>query len=305
MNVAGSLSAKLRSGIDEPRILWLISSQVNDYATASAEKAAYLEYWSYNASSLESQGCYEWMASQLDYIQPKKVFDIGCGAGEGVLALHRRFDCDIVSIDENLPCLRRAYRLLRSNGITATLRSRFSYHQNPDGTHSTLIEKAPIKATDRVNLVQADPFFEDPIFGAYLRTQVPFDVVTVWLIGAYQCRQTCADLSSLRMAQPQEYRLHVQNRTYILASKLLRPGGVLQVVDRGEPLESEELREDHLNGHREQAALGDLRVLGATSRQYNEQPTRKGVEMVLSTGKSGRVPNLEQTVLASVLSVKS
>jgi SAM-dependent methyltransferase len=277
---------------------------VNDFATASAEKAAYVEYWSYNANSFALQGCYEWMAAQLDGLRPAKILDIGCGTGQGVLALHKRFDCDILAIDENLPCLRRTHRLLRQHGLNADLRSRFKYRQNPDGTHCTIIDKSPIQTTERVSLVQADALLQDPAFESYLRTKAPFDAVTVWLTGAYQCRNTCADLDPLHIVDPQEYRLRVQNRAYMLAPAVLRPGGVLQVIDRGEPLESAEIREEHLRGHRDQAELGDLKVQGATTRPYVEHNTPKGVEMVISLGTTDRIPNLQETALVSVLSVK-
>lgn len=277
---------------------------MDTFASAAAEKAAYADYWSCNSGSFLQQGCYEWMARQLDSVRPKKVFDIGCGTGDGVLALFNRFGCDIISIDENLECLRRTHRLFRKNGVNAALRSRFKYRQNPDNSHCTAIEKSAINASERINLIQADVLFQDPSFQSYLQSQSPFDAVTIWLIGAYRNRESCADLYPLHMTAPHDYRLRVQNATYALASKILRPGGVLQVVDRGEPMNTKELEEEHLSGHREQAELGDLQVQRLTTRAYVENATSKGVSMVISPGTSGRLRNLTDTVLISVISVK-
>lgn len=277
---------------------------MEEFATAAAEKAAYADHWIQNAGSFSKQGCYEWMAEQLDNIQPKRIFDIGCGTGQGLLALHRRFDCEIVAIDENLQCLRQAHRLFRNDGIKVGLRFRFKYCQKANGTHSIRIDGAEINIPDRIKLIQADLLLNDTSFETYLRSKAPFDAITIWLIGAYQCRLTCADLFPFQITSPLEYRLHVQNRTYALASKILRPGGVLQVVDRGEALESEELREDELKSHREQAALGDLNVHELRSRPYVERATSKGVGMVMSPGTSGRIPDQIQTTMHSILSVK-
>lgn len=274
------------------------------YATAAAEKAAYADHWSNNAGSLNAQGCYDWMAAQLDHGRPATILDVGCGTGEGILALTRRFGCEIVAIDENLQCLRSTYRLLRSNGVASDLRLRFKYQQNPDGTHSTIMQKGPIQSTQRVSLIQADILFEDPALDAYLQARSPFDAITLWLVGTYKCRESCADLWPLHIADPQEYRLRVQNKVYATSPKYLRQGGVLQVIDRGEPLTSNELQEDHLSGHREQAELGALQVQGLTTRPYTEHATRKGVQMVISPGTSGRIPNITETVLVSVLSSK-
>lgn len=276
---------------------------MNEFGTAAAEKAAYAEYWAENARSFASQGCYDWMAAQLDELQPKRLLDIGCGTGEGLLSLSRRFHGEIVAVDENLACLRTAYRLLRANHIAADLRARFRYRQNPDGTHSTIVGQTPVRTSERVSLIQADPLFADPAFTEYLQTEPKFDAVTVWLIGVFLCRSSCADLAPLSIASPEEYRLRVQNRVYALASAMLRPGGWLQVVDRGEPLDTQELVEDSLSAHREQARLGTLRVRGLTSRIYHEHATQKGVEMVISPGTSGRVPILDQTAMVSVISV--
>lgn len=294
------------SAAKQMRSVCPISTDVNiyEFATAAAEKAAYLDYWRHNAASLAQQGCYGWMAEQLDSLQPKRILDIGCGTGEGTLALFQRFSADIVAIDENLSCLRNTHRCFRNQKVPADLRARFQYFQNPNGSHSTEIEKGEIITTERVALLQADVLLEDPPMYSYLDRRGPFDAITIWLIGAYQCRLTCADLYPLRMTQPQDYRLHVQNRVYRLAGKFLRPGGTLQVIDRGEPLCTPELSEDHLNGHREQAELGGLQVQGFTARRYEEHATRKGVELIISPGKSGRVPNLTETALISVTSLK-
>jgi hypothetical protein len=52
--------------------------------------------------------------------------------------------------------------------------------------------------------------------------------------------------------------------------EILRKGGVLQVVDRGEPPASDFLREDTLNAHREQASVTSLKVTDLQFTMYEE-----------------------------------
>src|SRR3954464_9763491 len=99
------------SHVKQMRPVGPISADVKIYAfaTAAAEKAAYLDYWRHNATSLALQGCYGWMAAQLDFLKPKRILDIGCGTGEATLALFQRFSPDIIAIDENMSCLRQTH----------------------------------------------------------------------------------------------------------------------------------------------------------------------------------------------------
>ena len=80
------------------------------------------------------------------------------------------------------------------------------------------------------------------------------DAVTIWLIGTHSLRGRGTDIRQPKPRTPGEYRLLVQNAVYELADRLLRPGGVLQVADRGEAMVSQELRDDCLRAHRDQAS---------------------------------------------------
>ena len=257
---------------------------------AETEKREYEFHWGGNASHYAEQGCYEWIASQLDSLKPKKVFDVGCGTGEGVLALRRRFGCQILSIDENAYCLRTSAARLRAEGAKVQLEERFHYLEQPSGQHAIGIKNGPISMSREMMLLQGDLLLNDRELFSFIESEAPFDAVTLWLAGTYSSRQSCINLASLKMPDPGAYRRYVQSMTYKLAARILRPGGLLHVVDRRELPTDETTREKALAAHREIAAKNGLQTLGLESRPYEELTGGRGIRMVHKAGSSGEVP---------------
>ncbi|HEY8089445.1 MAG TPA: hypothetical protein VIF09_16405 [Polyangiaceae bacterium] len=61
----------------------------------------------------------------------------------------------------------------------------------------------------------------------------PVDAVTCWLLDLRGAKpEVTAKLDAMGLRTPDERRLAVQTLVYRLADRVLRPGGVLQVVDR-------------------------------------------------------------------------
>ncbi len=244
------------------------------------------------------------MASQLEPIHPRKIFDIGCGTGEGIAAIRQRFGCNILSIDENIFCIRRSAGVMRDLGAKVQTLERFRYFDEPSGRHALGIENAPINLSREVMLVQADILLPDNAFREFLFKKAPFDAVTVWLIGAYMGRQSCINLDTLNRKNFGEYRLYAQNRVYELAAQILPKGGVLHIVDRAEVPGTQELRDDVLNGHRAQAASTDLEVQTLSYRPYIEHTRGQGIRMVTTPGTSGRKTETPDVAMISVTSRK-
>ena len=67
----------------------------------------------------------------------------------------------------------------------------------------------------------------------HTETAKSFDAVTLWLSGTFNMRKTARILNSLEMEKPSDYRRLLQDRAYRFADRILKDGGVFQIVDRG------------------------------------------------------------------------
>jgi hypothetical protein len=96
--------------------------------------------------------------------------------------------------------------------------------------------------------------------GAFTSDRI--DAVTCWLLDVTRARpEAVTKLRAMGLRTPDEHRLAVQTLVYRLAHRVLRPGGVLQIVDRsGEPL-GEALAAGMVRLQRAQAKGTDLEFL--------------------------------------------
>lgn len=265
----------------------------------------YVGQWSRNADFFRGQGCYTWMASQLARYSPKVVLDVGCGDGTGILAAKAACTSNprIIACDDNFHCLETARDKIKLCGLDVKVIQRMRQSRAGAEFHEMQIEPGklniPAEYAD-ITLVEADIIW-DAEFLEFLESSPPFDAITVWLIGTYHLKPECRNVK----AQPAPlYRLTVQNKVYEIADKILRTGGVLQIVDRGESPKEEFLIKDTLQAHREQAQGTSLEVVEHQFKDYEEPPRGTGVSMVQVIGTSGRLPSHRQLAMTSVISIK-
>jgi SAM-dependent methyltransferase len=279
-------------------------SQDQKLPVATPEKLEYCGSWASNAENLVCQGAYTWMADQLLEVNPRRVLDFGCGTGEGIIALYRHYASQIVSLEENSQCIRVAEKALAAGGITEIETPiRLGYVEYSDGTHDMALDQSvPIHATPPVTIIHADALGDDLLLSDFLRSEPPYDAVTIWLAGTFRGRRTCRYITKMGITNPELYRIAVQNRAYEIAGKVLRSGGWLQVVDRTEPIADDALAEDLLSHHREQAEGTGVEVFRWSQLPYVEVKER-GIRIVGAASAAGH-PQPANWVLASVLSRK-
>jgi SAM-dependent methyltransferase len=273
----------------------------------SVARKIYDRSWQKNATHYASQGCYEWMASFLRPFAPKRILDIGCGEGSGLLALLAVLgsnETTIISLEENSDCIHTTEEHLHSKGYETSVIYRMHAEPIADRQHMLEIEPGKLPERSGISLIESDILLLDEELFAFLSSVPRFDAVTLWLVGTHFARQECGNIATLQIKTSGEYRLRVQNKVYELSDRFLRSGGVLQIVDRGEVPNTEHLENDFLNAHKEQASVTSLKAKSLNYLVYNEPGGSRKVAMQATVGKSGRTPDLSRFAMISVTSVK-
>lgn len=137
-----------------------------------------------------------------------------------------------------------------------------------------------------------------------VKTNYVFDAIICWLIGTHGFREFNDFVRSLSVPNQEEYRLAVQNTVFEISNELLRKGGVLHIVDRGECPKSRRLKKDLLDSFKDQASVTSLVVKDLDYRKYQHSIGPGGVKMVMSPGQSGRIPKKIDLALLSIRAYK-
>lgn len=274
----------------------------NDLKYQAAQQA-YSATWKTTSELQYARGDYAWMAEQLKPYNLTRLFDVGSGSGHGLLAMSEAFPnlSRIVSVDENLDCLRIARDTLVQRGASPSLLTRLETALTPEGfVQSAKPFSDPLPAG--VVLIEADPL-TDPYLEEALLADGPFDAVTIWLTGAHMLRSINAISRSRAASDERDLRIILQNEVYEMADRILRPGGVLQVVDRSEPPTSDYIRDEYFKAHREQAEPTTLDVRDVAYQTWTP-PDGSATKLIQSAGE-GRTGEEIGLALVSITSVKT
>jgi len=267
----------------------------------NADREQYANSWSNeNAAFFEHNGHYEWMANFLDGF--KNVIEIGTGDGRGTLSLAKRGHF-IISVDENPICLQMANNRLKENDINVILLTRETVLLS-GSLYRIDYDKINVNIEDfDVILIEGDIIYDQNLI-SWLVKNGPYDAVACWLIGTHSSRGNNEYISKDSIDSSQHYRLKTQNIVYETADIILRSGGRLHIVDRGEVPESELLQKDFFQSHQDQASVTSLEVQSLDWIEYKEPESQNAIEMVAAIPISGRNPKLDKLALQSVISLK-
>ncbi|HEX4739031.1 MAG TPA: SEC-C metal-binding domain-containing protein [Allosphingosinicella sp.] len=263
----------------------------------------YASTWTTTAQLQHDRGDYDWMAQQLKPYTVERLFDVGCGSGHGLLALAATLPAPlrIVAVDENLDCLRIARDTLANAGLSPHMIARLDCAHTPLGF---IQDATPFAGPlpQPLALLEADPM-TDPYLEDALRADGPFDAVTIWLTGAHMWRRMNFVSRARGVGSEHDLRILLQNEVYELADRILRPGGVLQVVDRAEAPTTDFLHNAYIQAHGEQAEPTTLEVREIAYRPWSE-PAGGTTQMIFTTPE-GRETIEPEIALVSIISVKA
>lgn len=271
------------------------------------EKKQYCELWQCNAATFADQGCYSWMVEQLTQYSPRRILDIGCGTGEGLIAMLQGSVKSVVVLEENFDCIKITEQKLLALGYEVSVVPRIGYDEDYNDRHDLIINhEEKIETLSQITIIHADPLLieADQQLKHFLTNTPKFDAVTVWLIGTYNARKTCKTLDCFQITDPKHYRLLLQNKIYELADQILISGGVLHVVDRGLTPDTDSLREMTFKLHQEQASITSLEVTNFAHRSYKE-PEERGIGMTRSMEDNPTLIDDGRRAMQSIISVRS
>lgn len=217
-------------------------------------RKGYADKWIADESAFADGDHYIWMASLLSEYQ--RVLEIGVGNGSSTLALVKTGHF-VIGVDENPACVKRAERRLMDSGFKVKTLFRGEIKPTPkEDTYELKYSKVTHQiAEEQVLLIEGCVPYDERLLG-WLEGQTPFDAVACWLIGTHDARHADVNVNKDNISSPHLYRLSVQNPLFVRASKLLRPGGVLHIIDRGKPDGAEQI----LSARQDQASPTPLLV---------------------------------------------
>lgn len=221
--------------------------------TLDVGRRLYAERWRGNAEVYEAQGLYHRLAQHLSsFGRLARVIDIGCGRGEGLVALQGVPDAAgmlLVGLDENPDCLKAAAERL---GINAP-RNRLKRVDRGGRKYDLEVIPRRLPRVAPIVLAQTDLLRQDPELDSLIATAAPYDAVTLWFTGIHPAREHDEVTKGLKISSDRMHRMATDLAALEYAARFVRPGGCFHVVTRFAGTERSELQAE---------AEADMQALG-------------------------------------------
>ncbi|WP_148046440.1 class I SAM-dependent methyltransferase [Ralstonia pseudosolanacearum] len=241
----------------------------------ASARSRYATQWEITSRHFFESGYYNWMANKVS--GRKVVLEIGSGVGYSTLTL-AQCGHSIVAIDENPNCLMATKERLEAHGFSVALHLRSDVQEAPGRTYEVHYGQVPGESSVDVLLIEGD-MLNDQVLMQWLTQTRRFDAVVCWLLGTHRYRAAERHFGRYGAADQYGFRILVQNAVYEMADEVLRPRGILHVVDRGGFVENERLIEAIKDNHREQASVTALIVDDVDHIPYLEANAENAMPM--------------------------
>jgi len=188
--------------------------------------------------------------------------------------------------------------------VVRVQREIISISTKKESSYSIDYSEVSLNDTDFDVLLLEGDIYNDPRLMDFLMQQSKFDSVVCWLMGTHYSRGHNDVIDHTSMPTPLHYRIHIQNRVYELADVILRSGGVLHIVDRGQPLTTAEMIADLKASHEDQASVTSLDVRDIETREYSEPTSGVGMCATITEHNKSSPKDFKNLCFYSILSSK-
>ena len=260
----------------------------------------YIKEWGITSTFFQDEEYYQWMASKVTGFH--YILEVGCGVGWSTLALLQAGH-KVVSIDENPVCLSETRKLLEEQGFSVVCVERGEISPKGENNYSIKYKNIKTQGDPDALLIEGDALGDNGL-KRWLESIERFDAVICWLLGTHNSRGNNTSIDLNIVSNASTHRLFVQNKVYELADRILKKDGILNVIDRTQYPDTQELVDDFKRSHKEQASVTSLDVFEIDFQEYKEPNKEGATKMMLTIPEQNKGFNLSKMALTSITSKK-
>jgi SAM-dependent methyltransferase len=266
-------------------------------------RQTYSDDWSKSSKTYRDNGYYNWC---LNSIKGKlRILEIGCGVGHSTVEIVRDNHI-VISIEENPFMLDLAEKNLTNSKVDFKSIRRENFGTTDFGYH---IDYADINDSINVstNVLIEGNILTDKKLQAWLMRNPPFDAVICWFMGVQSAIVENDDIQrdfDLFKYEPMRYRQSIQMTLFKIGDIILKPGGIINLIDRTQLFESDQQKTTTLETYREVfGVLGTSIDLCYIDQLEIDDPTKiHGVKIKMTQNNKvvGSRPNMKFAITSMI-----